>query len=69
MKTPMTLKSFDGRGFQPHGLMPKLSVELGGKTISIQVEVMDAPLDYKLLLGRNWFDAMTTVTSMVFRTL
>ena len=39
---PTTLKYFDGRGFQPHGLLPGLLVELGGKTISIQVEVVDA---------------------------
>ena len=50
MKSPTTLKSFDGRGFQPHGLMLALSVELGGKTISIQVEVVDSRLDYNLLL-------------------
>ena len=31
IKLLMTLKAFDGRGFQPHGLMPALSVELGGK--------------------------------------
>ena len=52
-KSPTTLKYFDGRGFQPHGLLPALSVELGGKAISIQVEVVDAPLDYNMLLGRN----------------
>ena len=66
--SPKTLKSFDGRGFQPHGLISALSVELGGKTISIQVEVADAPLDYNLL-GRNWFYAMTVVASAVFRTV
>ena len=69
VKSLTTLKSFDGRGLYPYGLMPALSVELGGKTISIQVEVVDSPLDYNLLLGRNWFYAMTVVTSMVFRTL
>ena len=53
VKSSTTLKSFDGRGFQPHGFMPTLSVELGGKNISIQVEVVDAPLDYNFLLGRN----------------
>ena len=42
---------------------------LGGKTISVQVEVVDAPLDYNLLLGRNWFYAMTVVALMVFQTL
>ena len=67
--SPMTLKAFDRRGFQPHGIISSLVVELGGKTISIQVEVVDSPLDYNLLLGRNWFYAMTVVTSMVFQTL
>ena len=68
-KSPTSLKYFDGRGFQPHGLFPVLSFELGGKTISIQVEVVDALLDYNILLGRNWFYAMTTVASTIFRTL
>jgi hypothetical protein len=31
------------------------------------VEVVDAPLDYNLLLGRSWFYAMTVVASSVFR--
>ena len=69
MKSLTTLKAFEGRGFQPHGLMPTLSFELGGKVVSIQVEVVDAPLDYNLLLGRNWFYAMTVVALTVFRTL
>ena len=64
--SPTTLKSFDGWGFQPHGLISALVVELGGKTVSIQVEVVDAPLDYNLLLGRNWFYAMNVVASTVF---
>ena len=29
--SPTTLKAFDGRGFQPHGLIPTLSFKLGGK--------------------------------------
>ena len=33
------------------------------------MEVVDAPLDYNLLLGRNWFYAMTAVASTVFRTV
>ena len=69
VKSSTTLKAFDGRGFHPYGLMRILSVELGEKTVSIQVEVVDAPLDYNLLLGINWFYAMTVVASTVFRTL
>ena len=69
MKSPTTLKYFDGWGFQPHGLLPAFSVELGDKTFSIQAEVVDALLDYNLLLGRNWFYAMIVVALTVFRTL
>ena len=67
--SPTTLKSFDRWGFQPHGLISSLPVELGGETVSIQVEVVDTPLDYNLLLGRNWFYAMTAVASTVFWTV
>ena len=31
--------------------------------------MVDAPLDYNLLLGRNWFYAMTTISSLVFCTI
>ena len=65
----MTLKAFDEKGFQPHGLISAPAIELGGKTISIQVEVVDAPLYYNLLLGRNWLYAMAVVASTVFRTV
>ena len=47
------LTDFYGRSFCPHGIFPSLVVQLGGKTIAIEVEVVDAPLDYNLLLGRN----------------
>jgi hypothetical protein len=40
---------------------------LGGKTVTVDVKVVDAPLDYNLLLGRSWFYAMTIVASSVFR--
>ena len=50
-------------------LYQPLQSSLGEKNISIQVEVVDAPLDYNLLLGRNWFYAMTVVSLMVFRTV
>ena len=46
--SPTTLKAFDRWGFHPHGLISSLEVQLGGKTISIEVEVVDSPLDYNL---------------------
>ena len=47
------LTAFDGRYFWPHGILPSLEVQLGGNTMSIKVEVVDAPLYYNLLLVCN----------------
>jgi hypothetical protein len=63
------LKVFDGCGFQPHGLLQYFIVTLKGKTISVDIEVVDVPLDYNLLLGHSWFYVMTVVASSVFRIL
>jgi hypothetical protein len=66
-KYPTMLHTFDGRGFHPHGLLRSLPIQLGGKTITVDVEVVDAPIDYNLLLGRSWFYAMIVVALSVFR--
>ena len=52
-KSVTMLTAFDGRHFRPHDILPSLKFHLGGKIIAIEVEVVDAPLDYNLLLGRN----------------
>ena len=48
------LTTFDGRSFRPHGILPAFEINLEGKVVSVEVEVIDAPLDYNLLLGRSW---------------
>ena len=68
-KSPTTLKDFDRQGFQLHGLLLAFSIDLGGETIFIQVEVVTASLCYNLLLGMNWFYSMMAVASPVFCTL
>jgi hypothetical protein len=40
---------------------------LGSKIVTVDVEVVDAPLNYNLLLRRSWFYAMTVVASSMFR--
>lgn len=45
------LKAFDGHLFSPHGILTTFPIELGVKTITVEVEVANAPLDYNLLLG------------------
>ena len=39
------LIAFYGRSFGPHGILPSLKFHLGGKTIAIEVKVVDAPLE------------------------
>jgi hypothetical protein len=51
--SPTLLTAFDSHSFQPHGIVPSFPVQLGGKTVCVEVEVVDAPLDYNLLLGRS----------------
>jgi hypothetical protein len=47
--------------------LQSLAVQLGGKTVTVDVDVVDGPLDYNVLLGRSWFYAMTVIASSVFR--
>ena len=65
-QSPTILKAFDGRGFQLYGILQDLPIEVEGKIINLDVEVVDAPLDYNLLLGHSWSYAMTSVVSSVF---
>ena len=37
------LKAFDGHSFPPHGLITDYPIELGGKTVQVDVEVVDHP--------------------------
>jgi hypothetical protein len=51
-----TLKDFNGSGFKPYNVLPSLSITLQGKSVNVEVEVFDVPLDYNLLLGHRWID-------------
>ena len=63
----MVLKAFDGRGFHPFGILHDLPIGVEGKIVNLDVEVVDAPLDYNLLVGRSLSYVMTAVVSLVFR--
>jgi hypothetical protein len=67
--SPTLLTAFNGRSFRPHGIIPSFPVQLGGKTVCVEVEVFDAPLDYNLLLGRSCTYSMQAVVTTVFRVL
>jgi hypothetical protein len=67
--SPNLLTAFDGHSFRTHGIIPSFPVQLGGKTVCIEVEVVDAQLNYNLLLGRSWNYAMQAVVATIFRVL
>jgi hypothetical protein len=66
---PTTLKSFDGCGFHTHIILQCFIVTLKGKTVSVDIEVVDTTLDYNFLLGHSWLYAMLVVASTVFHIL
>jgi len=66
-QSPMTLKALDGRVFPLYGILNDFLVKLEDKTIAIDVEVVDAQLDYNLFLGRSWTYSMVVVVSSCFR--
>ena len=47
----ITLRAYDGRPSTPVGLFQNVPVCLVGKTVHIDIEVLDAHLDYNILLG------------------
>ena len=42
-------------------------ITLAGKAICVEVEVIDAPLDYNIILGHSYTYAMCVVPSTVHR--
>jgi hypothetical protein len=64
--SPTLLTAFDNHSFRPHGIIPSFSMQLGGKTMCVEVQVVDSPLNYNLLLGRSWTYAMHEVVAKVF---
>ena len=52
---------------QPLGILPRLPVTLGGKTVHIDVMVVPGPLDFNMLLGRDYTYAMGALVSSLFR--
>ena len=64
--SPTLLTTFDGHSFQPHGIVPSFPMQLGGNIVCVEVEVVDAPLDYNLFLGWSWTYSMKVVVTIVF---
>jgi hypothetical protein len=65
----ITLRAYDRRPSSLEGLFQNVPVELGGKTMLIDIEVINTPLDYNIMFGHSYMYAMKAVASSVFRTM
>jgi hypothetical protein len=63
------LLAFNIRASQPLGTLIQFPITLGGKTIFIDVMVVQDPLDFSLLLGRDYVYAMKAIVSTLFRVI
>ena len=61
-----TLRAYDGHPTRAQGILLHIPITLAGKTVLIDIEVVNAQLDYNLLLGRSYMYAMRAVASTVF---
>jgi hypothetical protein len=64
-----TLFYFNRRTNHPLGILPQFPVTLGGKTVFIDVMVVQDPLDFDLLLGRDYVYAMKAIVSTLFHVI
>jgi len=63
------LTGFDKGTSRPLGILPNVPITLRGKTVHINVMVVQGPLDYNLLLGRDYIYCMRAIVSSLFRVM
>ena len=61
--------AFNRRPTAPLGTLPYFPITLGGKTVCIDVMVVQGPLYFNMLLGRDYVYAMKAVVSTLFRVM
>jgi hypothetical protein len=59
--------SFNKRTCQPLGTLPQFPVTFGRKTVFIDVLVVQDPLDFDLILGRDYVYSMKAIVSTLFQ--
>jgi hypothetical protein len=63
--SPTMLQAFYGHSFQLKGIIVGFPIELGGKTVTVDVEVVDSPLDYNLQIIAATFHALACIIGWV----
>lgn len=69
MPVTYNLLAFNRRTSQPLGILLKLPVTLGGKTIHMDMMIVPGPLDFSLLLGHDYTYAMGALISSLFHVM
>lgn len=69
MHVTQNLLDFNRGTSQPLGILPQLLITLGEKIIYLNVMVVAGPLDYNLLLGRDYVYDMGAIVSTLFRVI
>jgi hypothetical protein len=60
------LLDFNRRTSQPLGTLPQFPITLGGKNFFVDVMVVQDPLDFDLILGKEYVYAMKAIVSTLF---
>ena len=63
------LTGFDKGTSRPLGILPNVPITLRRKIVHMNVMVVQGPLDYNLLLGRNYIYFMGAIVSSLFRVM
>jgi hypothetical protein len=63
------LLEFDRRPSEYLGVLPQLPISLGGKTVLVDVIVVQGSLDFNMLLRCDYVYVMNVVVSMLFRVM
>ena len=63
------LSSFNKGTSRPLGILPNLPITLRRKIVHLNAMVVQGPLDYNLLLGRDYIYSMGAIVSSLFRVM
>ena len=69
VSTASQLLAFDRRTCVALGILAQTHVTLGGKTVLVDFVVIEYPLDFNMLLGRDYVYAMKAVVSTFFHVM
>ena len=63
------LTGFNKETCRPLGILLSLPITLRGKTMYLNVMVVQGPLDYNILLGRDYIYIIGAIVSSLFRVM